>query len=138
LVTLNVPDITVTGVYEAIGPTSTVAQPFTVLFRATSTGLGPMSLIPGGPGFGNGFSFQPLECVVMYSPVNSAPIFNQVVDHVRFSVQPLPILMNFFVPEPGGVGIFATGIAVIVRGARRRQSALVGCRFASQWRARRI
>jgi hypothetical protein len=115
--TLTLPSITIAGVYEAVGPSTTVSQAFTIVYNSTSVQKVAQSTIPGGPGFGNGFPFN-LETLLVDYHAASPIIFNQIVDDIRFTAFADSLVIDYFgtqnIPEPSSLGL---AIAAAISGA---------------------
>jgi hypothetical protein len=120
-VALSLPDITLDGVYEAIGPSTIVSQPFSIVLKPQVGPTQAASMTPGGPDIDHGFPFLPTRLLVTYFPTRPT-LFDQVVDDVRFqAISPILTLNYLFnIPEPGclSLGWLAFGVPA-VRGRRR-------------------
>jgi hypothetical protein len=111
-------NITINGVFEAIGPTHTESQPFSAVYRTIPQTIQmiPRISIPSANPFGDGFGFTLTELAVTYLTSGSTTLFDQTVDGVRFVAtrQSLPIFYNS-VPEPSGVALALTALAWAAR-----------------------
>jgi hypothetical protein len=121
-ITLGASSFTLNGVFEAHGPTTTETQPFSIVYNINPGVKQARSAIPGGPGFGDGFTFTPRHLNVFYDPTTST-IFDEVVDNVRFIGLAGAVFVNYFstarVPEPSSLILAGLAAAAIRRGAGR-------------------
>lgn len=122
-VTLTLPELTVTGTYEAIGPQTSKSKPFSLTYHpSVGTNFARFAIpgVPAGQSLSNGFPFEPYELTVLYYP-NNSKIFDDAVDDVRYIAEVAePIALNFFVPEPCGVSLAALAVGGLVAMRRRR------------------
>ena len=119
-VTYTMPDITLNGTYEAIGPTTTVTLPFSIVLRTSPSGnpvgRGTITRIPGASPFNNGFAYFPVDLTSLYSPTPGGVLFDQVVDNVRFVAEKPVLRVNYFaIPEPNSfaLAVFAAGLGLV-------------------------
>lgn len=120
--TFTMPDITLNGTYEAIGPITTVSVPFSITLHTSGTPVQrtAQTQIPGASPFGDGFLYFPNLLSTGYNPTPSGVLFNQVVDNVRFVANKPSLQVNFFeIPEPSTLILASLAATGIRRGAGR-------------------